>query len=237
MDKPLVTSARQTTGYYREACNRLAPFYDALVGFLAFFIGGEHQLRQRIVALAGLRRGDCVLDVGCGTGTMATMMAERVGAEGQVVGIDLSPRMIEIARRKATTAQLTFLHASAEDIPFPDEHFHAVTITYALHEMPRAARRNTLNEIHRVLKPGGRLVAVDYYEPRRWSRKAVVRLLMLMEGATAKDLLRSGLSNEIKTAGFEDIRQVFIVRDFIPVTLAVKSKSEAPPRRHARNLA
>ena len=99
-----------------------------------------------------------------------------------------------------------------------------VTITYALHEMPRAARRNALNEIYRVVKRGGRLVVVDYYEPRSWSRKAIVRLLMLMEGATAKDLLTSGLLDEIKTAGFADIHQVFIVRDFIPVTLAVKGK-------------
>ena len=230
-------SARQTTGYYREACNRLAPFYDALVRSLAFFIGGEHHLRERVVTLAGLRRGDYVLDVGCGTGTMATMMAQRVGTEGQVVGIDLSPRMIEIAKRKGQMVQLIFLQANAEDIPYPDNYFHTVTITFALHEMPRAARYNTLNEIHRVLKPGGRLVVVDYYEPRSWSRKAIVWLLMLMEGATAKDLLTSGLLNEIKLASFEDIHQVFIVRDLIPVTLAVKNSSEVSTRRHATSLA
>lgn len=230
-------SARQTTGYYREACNRLAPFYDALVRSLAFFIGGERQLRERVVTLAGLRRGNYVLDVGCGTGTMAAMMAQRVGAEGQVVGIDLSPRMIEIATRKAQMAQLTFLQANAEDVPYPDNYFHTVTIIFALHEMPRAARGNTLNEIYRVLKPGGRLVVVDYYEPRSWSRRAIVRLLMLMEGATAKDLLTSGLFNEIKLASFEDIHQVFIVHDLIPVTLAVKSRLEVSTRRHATSLA
>jgi hypothetical protein len=60
---------------------------------------------------------------------------------------------------------------------------------------------------------------------------------MLMEGATAKDLLTSGLLNEITLASFEDIHQVFIVRDLIPVTLAVKNSSEVSTRRHATSLA
>lgn len=215
----------QTTGYSREEeFNRLAPFYDALVRFLAFFIGGEHRLRQRVVTLIGLRPGDHVLDVACGTGTMATMMAECVGPEGQIVGIDLSPRMIEIAKRKATMPQVTFRQANAENIPYPDQYFDKATITYALHEMPRAVRHNTLNEVHRVLKPGGRLVVVDYYEPRGRCRRALFRLWMRVEGATAEDLLTSGLLREIKTGGFEDIHQVFIVRDLVPVTLAVRNK-------------
>lgn len=219
-------NAKQTTGYYREACNRLAPFYDPLVRFLALFIGGEEQFRQQIVALASLRPGEYVLDVACGTGTTATMMAQCVGSEGRVVGIDLSPRMIEIAKRKTTQPQLTFCQANAEDIPYPGEYFDVGTIVYALHEMPRAARQNVLNETRRVLKPGGRLVVVDIHEPYNWLRHAIFRLLMLMESATARDLLKSGLLKEIEAAGFDDIRQVFIVRDFIPVTLAVKNKSE-----------
>ncbi len=150
------------------------------------------------------------------------MMARCVGSEGQVVGIDFSPRMIEIATRKATVPQLTLRQANAESLPYPDEHFDVVTITYGLHEMSRVSRQKTLNEMRRVLKPGGPLVVVDYHEPRNWFRRAVVWLWMLMEGPTAKDLLASGLLNEIAAAGFEDIHQVFIVRDLIPVTLAAK---------------
>lgn len=221
----------QTTGYSREEeFNRLAPFYDALVRVLAFLIGGsERRFRQRVVSLIGLRRGDHVVDVACGTGTLATMMAGYVGPEGQVVGIDFSPRMIELARRKATMPQLTFRQAQAEDIPYPGGSFDKATITYGLHEMFRAGRRKTLDEIHRVLKPGGRLIVVDIHEPRSWFRRAVFRLWMLLEGATAKDLLASDLLAEIKAAGFEDVHQVFIVRDFIPVTLASRTN-----RRSAR---
>lgn len=215
----------QATAYSREEeFNRLAPFYDALVRVLAFFLGGEHRLRQRIVALIGLRPGDYVLDVACGTGTMATMMAECVGPGGQVVGIDLSPRMIEIARRKGAVPQLTFRQANAEDIPYPGGYFDKVTITYGLHEMSRASRQKTLNEIYRVLKPGGQVVVVDYYEPRSRLLRAIFRVWVQVEGSTAKDLLASGLLNEIRTAGFEDIHQVFIVRDFVPVTLAVRKR-------------
>jgi len=113
--------------------------------------------------------------------------------------------------------QLIFRQAEAEDIPYPGKHFGTVTITYGLHEMSRAGRQKTLDEIHRVLKPGGRLVVVDIYEPRGWFRRAIFRLWMLLEGETAKDLLASDLLAEIEAAGFEDIHQVFVVRDFIPV--------------------
>ncbi|HET7874246.1 MAG TPA: class I SAM-dependent methyltransferase [Methylomirabilota bacterium] len=220
-------SRAQVSGSSRSAeFDRLAPLYDALVSVMAFFIGGEHRLRQRVVALVDPRPGERVLDVACGTGTLAALMAERVGTGGSVVGIDFSPRLIELARRKEGMPQLSFRQANAEAIPYPEESFDKATITYGLHEMFRPGREKTLNEIRRVLRPGGRLVAVDIYEPRGWARRALFRLWMLLEGPTARDLLASDLSKEIRAAGFEDLHQVFVVRDFIPVTLATKKKSE-----------
>lgn len=213
---------QEVTGYYRSWCNTLALFYDALTGALGLFVGGERRFRGKIVAAANLQYGDKVLDVGCGTGSLAVLMAQRAGENGEVAGIDLSPRMLAAARRKANLPQLTFRRANAEAIPYPNGHFDVVTMTYVLHEMPRRARENTLREARRVLTPNGRLIVVDLHEPKSWWRRMAFKLLMLWENETAWDLVRNGLQNEIAQAGFQNVQQEFIYQDLAPVTLATK---------------
>lgn len=209
-----------TTGYYRAWCNTLALVYDALTRVLGVFVGGERRFRARIVSATGIRGGDSVLDLGCGTGTLAILMAERVGPEGRVVGIDLSPRMLATARRKGSGSNLTFREANAEALPYPDASFDVVTATYTLHEMPRQARANALRECRRVLKPEGRLVVVDVHIPKSWWRRTLFRALMLFETDTAWDLARRGVASELAEAGFASVRQQFLHRDFVPVFVA-----------------
>lgn len=214
---------QKVTGYYRSWCNTLALFYDTLTGVLGLFVGGEQRFREKIVAAANLHPGDKVLDVGCGTGTLTVLMAERVGAEGEVVGVDLSQRMLAAARRKANHPNLIFREANAEAIPYPEGYFDVVTATYILHEMQRRGRECAMNEIRRVLRKNGRLVVVDMHEPKSYWRRGVFRLLMLWEDETAWDLVRNGLQKELSVAGFQHIRQTFLYRDFVPVTLAINA--------------
>lgn len=136
--------------------------YDILAWLLTH--GRERQLRERILSLAGLDAGDVVLDVGCGTGTLAIAAARRVGASGVVCGLDASPPMIARARRKARKAGLAvdFQVAVAENLPFPDRRFDVVLSTLMLHHLPRKARQQCAKEIGRVLKMGGRVLAVDF---------------------------------------------------------------------------
>src|SRR5262245_22769312 len=94
--------------------------YDLLAWL--FTPGRERQLRERFVTLAGLQAGEDVLDIGCGTGTLAIAATRHVMPGGTVFGIDASPSMITRARRKAAKAgvQVAFQVAVAEDLPFPD---------------------------------------------------------------------------------------------------------------------
>jgi ubiquinone/menaquinone biosynthesis C-methylase UbiE len=136
--------------------------YDLLAWLL--LLGRERAFRERLVWLARLEPGQSVLDVGCGTGTLAIAVKRRVGPFGSVHGIDASPEMIARARKKARKAgvEVTFTNGVVEGLPFPDERFDAVLSTLMLHHLPRAAREQCVREMRRVLKPGGRVLAVDF---------------------------------------------------------------------------
>jgi ubiquinone/menaquinone biosynthesis C-methylase UbiE len=135
--------------------------YDALVWVLT--LGREGRFRERLLDLARVAPGESVLDVGCGTGTLAVAARSRVGPVGEVCGIDPSPEMVARAQRKASRAgaAVPFRTASVDALPFPDATFDVVTGTLMLHHLDDGLRRRGIAEIARVLTPGGRFVAVD----------------------------------------------------------------------------
>lgn len=148
--------------------------YDLMLWVIS--LGKERAFRQKQIDLAGMAPGESVLDVGCGTGTLAIAAKRRVGQSGKVCGIDASPEMIARARKKAGKAgvELVFETAAIEALPFPDATFDIVLSTVMFHHLPEEARHQGFREIRRVLKPGGRLLAVDFggSEKERHSRIA-----------------------------------------------------------------
>jgi ubiquinone/menaquinone biosynthesis C-methylase UbiE len=136
--------------------------YDLTV-WLAL-LGKEHAFRDRLLDLAHLANGESVLDVGCGTGTLAIAAKRRVGQSGAVHGVDASPEMLSRAERKAKKAgvEVFFKNSPAEALPFRDGQFDVVLNTVMLHHLPQKPRRQCVNEIRRVLKPGGRVLVVDF---------------------------------------------------------------------------
>lgn len=208
----------KTSGYYRNEFNKIAWLYDPLVHLLALSFGGERKIRKRVLNLLSIKSDDKVLDAACGTGTSALITAEMVGVEGEVVGIDLSPKMlavseaklIKIAKSKVKSANISFLNANSEDIPYPDNYFDKAHISLALHEMIHEGRVNTLREIHRVLKPSGIFVVADFCNPGGLFARFLFKILMLVETDTAKDMIERGLLNEIKDVGF-NVREVIIL--------------------------
>jgi ubiquinone/menaquinone biosynthesis C-methylase UbiE len=139
-----------------------AAAYDFFVWLMTG--GREGAMRERILKLARLLPGEAVLDVGCGTGTLAIAAKRQVGAAGKVHGIDASPEMLARAGKKAQAAgvDVAFTEAPAQALPFPDASFDAVLTSVMLHHLPRPARAQCAAEMRRVLKPGGRVLAVDF---------------------------------------------------------------------------
>ena len=137
-------------------------FYDLTV-WLAM-LGKERGFRERLLQLARINAGERILDVGCGTGTLAIAAKQRVGQGGAVYGIDASPEMVARAEKKArkANAEVLFHNGLAEALPFQSSFFDAALSTVMLHHLPAKTRRQCAAEVQRVLKPRGRVLVVDF---------------------------------------------------------------------------
>ena len=189
-----------------------ARYYDVLAWLLT--LGRERRFRERLTELARLQPGAAVLDVGCGTGTLAIVAKKRVGNSGTVIGIDASREMIERARRKARRAgvDVRFDSAIVEALPFPDASFDVVFSTLMLHHLPRAAREQCAHEMQRVLRPGGRVLAVDFVTPAR-ERKGLLSRLHRHGSMALRDIveLLSGAGLRVEEFGAVGVSDLHFV--------------------------
>ena len=146
--------------------DRIAGRYDLLNSVMT--AGLHHAWRVRAADRAEVGPGDSVLDVCCGTGDLAFELARRVSPGGRVVGCDFSEPMLDLAREKAVKAgvqSVRFEWADALKLPYDAGRFDAVTVGFGVRNF--ADRDKGLKEMARVLKPGGRLVVLEFTEPTR----------------------------------------------------------------------
>jgi demethylmenaquinone methyltransferase/2-methoxy-6-polyprenyl-1,4-benzoquinol methylase len=156
--------------YVRRLFSTIADRYDLITVLLSF--GLDRRWKRRVIDLAGPRAGLRALDLACGTGDLAFAAAER-GAT--VVGLDVTPRMIELARakRRDRRGEVAFLVGDMGWVPFAGATFDIVTTGYGLRNVPDITL--AVREIHRVLRPGGVLVSLDFDRPAH----PVIRVIYL----------------------------------------------------------
>ncbi len=136
--------------------------YDKMNTVISF---NQHKRwRTDMMEQMNVTQGSSVLDVCCGTGEWTTSLAEKVGANGHVVGLDFSPSMLEAAHEKVQPyEQVDLVQGNAMDLPFPDHTFDYVTVGFGLRNI--ADYRQALREMHRVLKPGGMIASLETSQP------------------------------------------------------------------------
>ncbi|HYR50339.1 MAG TPA: bifunctional demethylmenaquinone methyltransferase/2-methoxy-6-polyprenyl-1,4-benzoquinol methylase UbiE [Candidatus Eisenbacteria bacterium] len=143
----------------RAMFDRIARRYDLVNTVLSG--GTDGGWRRRAARSTGLKPGGWALDVACGSGKLTAELARIAGHEGRVVGLDFSPEMLEVARRDHPGIE--FLEGDALKLPFDDEAFDASTIAFGLRNLSDPV--GGLREMHRVVKPGGRSVVLEFVRP------------------------------------------------------------------------
>ena len=163
------------------------------------FRGKWREIRWRTLSLARIQPGDAVLDVGCGTGTLAMEVASRVGRAGRIAGVDPGTEQIARARSKAArrNVPIEFQIGVIEHLAFPDQTFDVVLSTLMMHHLPGGLKRQGLAEIARVLKPGGRLVIADFKRKQERQGQAA---RFHAGGSSMQDLVAL-----VKDAGFSEV--------------------------------
>ena len=186
---------KEERDYYalsRRVYALLAPFYDFVTRPLA-------RLRHEVVAACPPGPEARVLDIATGTGAQALAFA---AACREVVGLDLSPRMLRIAEGKSRSRpNVRYVLADATEMPFDDASFDVSCVSFALHEMPPGVREATLREMARVTRDGGVLVVADYGPPRTARERFVSQLIKLYERQPYADFIRSDLHALLAAAG------------------------------------
>lgn len=164
--------------YVRRLFSTIADRYDLITILLSF--GLDRRWKARLAADADPRPGDRALDLACGTGDISFEIAER-GA--RVIGLDITARMIEIARAKQRLgrARAVFLVGDMMSLPFPDGRFDVATVGYGIRNVPTIDI--ALGEIYRVLTPGGRVLSLDFNRPPNRMIRAVYLAYLTVVGS------------------------------------------------------
>ena len=204
----------------RAMFDRIAGVYDRMNSVMT--AGMHHRWRDRAVDLALLSPGDRALDVATGTGDLAGALERRVGPDGEVVGLDFSEGMLERARAKVPGVRFDWGDALA--LPYGDESFDAVTVGFGVRNFADLSRG--LEEMARVVRPGGRVVVLEITTPQRpplswffgmWFDRVVPGLGRLAGDPDAYSYLPSsvrrfpepeGLAALMAAAGLHDVRWI-----------------------------
>ena len=176
----------------------LTPFYD----FIQKYIVRDVRYKSLLVAQANIQPGQQVLDLGCGTGTLA-IMAKQAQPGAEVAGLDADPDMLKVAKYKSGLlgVPVKFDTGFTNHLPYPDESFDRILSSIMIHHLKTPDKIQTAQEVYRVLKPGGQLHIIDFGKPVTWYGKILGPFLHRFE--EANDNIEGTLPNIFGAPGLK----------------------------------
>ena len=172
MEKPETTHFGYESVAVDDKARRVAGVFDSVAGKYDVMndlmsLGVHRWWKRFAVGVSGARAGDRVLDLAGGTGDLASRLASRVGPSGRVVLSDINAAMLAEGRRRLVdqgmVGNVAYVQADAERLPFPNNAFDCITIAFGLRNVTRKER--ALEAMHQALKPGGRLIILEFSHP------------------------------------------------------------------------
>ena len=147
--------------YVQDTFNAIAGHYDFMNSLMSF--GMDKRWRRLAVKRVGAKPGMHILDVCCGTGQLSMELGSAVAQEGNVIGLDFSQKMLDVAKRSIEQSlhknRVTFIQGNAMELPFADNIFDGITVGWGLRNLPDL--RQGIKEMVRTVKPGGNVVSLD----------------------------------------------------------------------------
>jgi ubiquinone/menaquinone biosynthesis C-methylase UbiE len=191
--------------YNDQLFSRWAPIYDGFELILS-------DIRKKVVNQIDANNKS-ILDVATGTGSLAIELSN---SAKRVVGIDLSSKMLDVAKKKKGNDNLSFLQMDASKMQFEDEEFDIVTISLGLHDMPLEIRSLVLEEIKRVLKKDGKLFILEHDLPKNPLLGSIsAYLINIFESKYFLDFVKSDFESYLKTYGFKVEKQTNYLFDHL----------------------
>jgi ubiquinone/menaquinone biosynthesis C-methylase UbiE len=180
--------------------DRLTPLFDPVLRRTM----RELELKRRLIDQARIEPGQRVLDLGCGTATLAILI-KQIHPDAIVVGLDGDPKILAIAEAKAAKAgvDLTLDRGLAFEMPYPDQSFDRVVSSLVIHHLITENKRRAFKEVYRVLRPGGELNVLDFGRPHNFYTSIVSLLIRRLEEAT--DNVQGSLPAMIRDTGFDQV--------------------------------
>jgi len=180
----------------------LTPLYDPLVQWAM----PERRFKGTLIERAHIGPRQHVLDLGCGTGTLA-LMVKQAAPSAVVTGLDADPRVLAMARRKAERAgvRVRWDEGSADDLPYEDRSFDVVLSSLMIHHLDSGLKLRAFREVRRVLKRGGSFHIVDFGPP--FNTLSRLQAAVLRNFEHAGDNLAGRLPAMLRQAGFRRVRQ------------------------------